>query len=126
MIVRNQGVVLASTLLLAAYYLPWRCPEINSKRVILENKITVFNCLLSSEGCDSDSCLTLSILLMNYKLDCQKRRRCLSEYLFVGSSLTTKSMLQDYLGFLEKKTGSKHGCLARTTPREAVNSCTNP
>ena len=35
------------------------------------------------------SCLTLSTLLMDSKLDCQKLKGSLSEYFFVGSPSTT-------------------------------------
>ena len=40
---------------------------------------------------------------MNPKMDSQNLRRCLSEYFFVGSSLTTKIMSKNYLNIFEKK-----------------------
>ena len=39
-----------------------------------------------------DSCLTLSTLLMDPKLDCQNLRCCLNEYFFAMSSIFTNIM----------------------------------
>ena len=49
-------------------------------------------------GCEGlDSYLTLSTLLMDPKLDCQKLRHLLIEWFFVDSSLTTNFMSQNHL-----------------------------
>ena len=49
-------------------------------------------------GCEGlDSCLILSTLLMNNKLDCQKLRGWLNEQFFVDDVLTTKVMFQNNL-----------------------------
>ena len=48
-------------------------------------------------GCGGvDSCLILSTLLMEPKLDCQKLRGSLSKYFIVGSPLTSKVMSENH------------------------------
>ena len=57
-------------------------------------------------GCEGlDSCLTLSTLLMDPKLDFQKLRDRLSKYFIVGSRLITKFMSQKHLKIDSDRSG---------------------
>ena len=51
----------------------------------------------SNGGEGVDGWLSLSTLLMNHTLDCQKLRGCLNEQFFVDDTLTTKIMSQNHL-----------------------------
>ena len=63
-----------------------------------------------SWGEDLDNCLTLSTLLMDSKLDCQRLRGCLNEQFFVDDALTTKVMSQNHLKIEHLEIGSRcHG-----------------
>ena len=73
------------------------------------------------------SCLTLSTLLLDPKLDCQKLRHCRNEYFIVCSPLTTNFMSQNRLKIEHPEIGNTcYGCqnlrtmrhLQRETPEE--------